>query len=263
MADEAELDPLIAETWFGEPGICGSCIAWRAETRPGDEIATGSCRLRPELGRVPADLKKCDRYMQRGGFTYRPDSDSGPKRRRSKTLAVLKRPGGRDETRRPEAPSAPKSPKASREIQTQHGSKPSTERAAPIIRLEVRPKLPFPRAPAPKEIDLGGVTSVPVVRQALVDLVREELMKSRREMHPKFKGGVVRVVPTSGSAREIPADRFFAHLDRLLSSLSALEAKVVGLEDSEEMKRQVTGIRGSFTTFNVMFAYKDEGFTGT
>ncbi|MBI2373455.1 MAG: hypothetical protein HYV07_05595 [Deltaproteobacteria bacterium] len=257
VADESELDPLDAELWFREPGVCGSCLAWRSETREGDEIATGTCRLRPELGRVPADLKKCDRYMQRGGFTYRPNDQPAPKRRRAKTLAILKRPSGvREEARRAEvrAPRAPVS-------RVSEANVPASEPA--LIRIERKERLPKPRGPAPKEIDLGTLKSVPVIRQAMVELVREELSKKHRELHPKFKGGAARVVPTEGSAVELPVDRLFSMLERLLVSLEELEGALGKLEEADESRKQLAQIRGSFTTFNVLFSYRDEGFIGT
>ena len=248
VTDEQELDPLDPEGWFREPNVCGSCIAWRCEARDGDEIATGPCRLRPELGRIPADLKKCDRYMQRGGYTYRPNDAAAPSRRRSKTLSVIKRPGAEPESRPAKA-----SPKSTPSVGSNEPPR--------VVRLEVRPKLPFPRPTPPKEVELGRLTSLPVVRQALVELVRDEFGRSKREIHPRFKGGTVRAVPTAGAANEIPVEQLFAHLDHVLNSLALLESKLGQLDEAEDMKKQLNGIRGSFTTFNVLFAHRDEGFS--
>src|SRR5690242_13665647 len=86
-------DPMNPAAWYQEPNICGSCIAWRPEEpRPGEDVAAGECKLRPELGRVPATLKKCNIYKPRGQFRYDPSSSSAPSRRKTaKTLKVLRR----------------------------------------------------------------------------------------------------------------------------------------------------------------------------
>src|SRR5687767_9960939 len=87
-----DLDPMDPDSWRQVPNVCGSCIAWRCEeARSGDEIATGACKLRPEMGRVPADLPKCNRYMPRGQFTFTPERiPRSPKRRAAKTLSIVR-----------------------------------------------------------------------------------------------------------------------------------------------------------------------------
>ncbi len=47
-----------------DPEVCGSCIAWKSGT--GADASRGACRLRPELGVVPATLKRCHLYRGRG-----------------------------------------------------------------------------------------------------------------------------------------------------------------------------------------------------
>ena len=89
---KAELDDLDPQRWFGEPDVCGSCIAWRSgEPEPEDEVATGVCRLRPELPRVPATLRRCDLYKPRGQFVYQPTVEPGGRRKRRADARVLRR----------------------------------------------------------------------------------------------------------------------------------------------------------------------------
>ena len=87
----SDRDPKDPDAWREVKDVCGGCIAWR----PGgpteeDDVAMGSCRLRSELGRVPASLQKCDLYKGRGSYVYKPAPE--PRRRaRASAPRVLKR----------------------------------------------------------------------------------------------------------------------------------------------------------------------------
>ena len=114
---------------------------------------------------------------------------------------------------------------------------------------------------------MGADASVPLVRQALVDTVRHEYGRSRRELHTKYaRGGTVKVVDADGQRRSISAERFFSMLDRLQSSLAALEraldgqAESLGPAVSKDLTAQLGRMRGSLTTFNVMFEHKEDHF---
>lgn len=75
------------EVWTETPDVCGSCVAWRAPDvlPPGeDDVPVGSCRLRSEMGRVPAALEKCPLYRARG---------AAPTARRAPARARRKSPG--------------------------------------------------------------------------------------------------------------------------------------------------------------------------
>jgi hypothetical protein len=177
--EDDESDPMDPASWFEEPDVCGSCIAWKPDNpRPGETVAAGSCRLRPELRRVPATMKLCSIYKPRGKFTYEPGRASPKQRRRSRVLNVVQygKDGQPIEVKAP-----PREPRP-----------PVVRRAEPEDALEIREareprepeeprEPPPPRRPAPKEIDLGEMQSMPVVRQALVELKRrpEELQRIR------------------------------------------------------------------------------------
>lgn len=236
-------DPLDPEEWYGVLGVCGSCIAWKpGSTEPGDTRAIGVCKLRPEMGRVPADLKKCPKYMQRGGFTYDPARQSGPTRKRAKTLAVMRRgEDGQLHTREVRAP------------------------APPSFRASSPSSPPPPRAPAPKDIDLGELRSLPVIEQALVELLRGELGKSGRELLARYKGGRVEAHDAEGRIHTRRIEWFFAALDRLASSLDALDTQLdrhrAKLQDTKpELDEAMARIRGSLTTFNALFQHKEDYF---
>ena len=82
--DDNPLDPA---SWYSAPDVCGSCIAWRPTGVDQEaQVASGVCKLRPELSTVPATMAKCTIYKPRGQFRYSADQVSSPKRRRNKVL---------------------------------------------------------------------------------------------------------------------------------------------------------------------------------
>jgi hypothetical protein len=234
--DDRENDPMAPEAWYSEKDVCGSCIAWRPEApKEGDEVATGVCRLRPELARVPASLKLCNLYKPRGQFVYLPSKKAEPTRKRASAPKILRR--------------------------SEEGELISAK-PAPQVVYERREPPPEETYVPPREIDLGEDANLPAVRATFRDLIREELGNSRREMQKKFKGGVVKVAIRTGPYLEHPVDRLFTLLDRLKSSLDVLEEK---LEKNAELKseaEQVKRIRGSFTTFNFIWSDREDYFTG-
>ncbi len=233
--DDRENDPMAPEAWYAEPEVCGSCIAWRpGEAKPGDEVATGSCRLRPELGRVPASLKLCNLYKPRGQFVYLPKKEKEPRRRRAAAPKVLRRSEAGEMVETAPPPVA-------------------------YVRKEAPPEETYV---PPKDIDLGDDASLPAVRATFRDLIREELGNSRREMQRKFKGGSVKVAIRTGPYLEHAPDLLFAVLDRLKSSLDTLEEKLEHHPQLNGEVEQVKRIRGSFTTFNVIWADREDYFTG-
>lgn len=233
--DDRAHDPMAPEAWYGEPNVCGSCIAWRPEEpKEGDEVATGVCRLRPELGRVPASLKLCDLYKARGQFVYTPKRDTGgTRRKRASAVKILKR--------------------------TESGEMVKAPAPAPVRYREPPPEEVYV---PPREIDLGEDAHLPAVRATFRDLVREELGVSRREMAKKYKGGTVKLAVPEGEYLEVSVDVLFSLLDRLKTSLDSLEAKVGAHEALKGEIDNVKRARGSFTTFNVMWADREDYFTG-
>lgn len=254
MANEEEPDPLNPQNWHAVRDVCGSCIAWRPDAaRDSDEIATGVCKLRPEIGRVPADLRKCSKYLPRGQFVYQPGKVPGsPKRRMAKTVSVL-RQGADGELVR---------------STVRADALPASMRPA-VVEVDVADMQSAPRdvrPPAPATIDLGQVTSVEVARYAMIELVRQEHGRPRRELHPRFKGGKVTVTSDAGASQTVPVERFFSMVDRFRSSLDALDgalAKHVSElgTDALELRSQVSRMQGSMTTFNVLLSDRADYFS--
>ncbi len=118
----------------------------------------------------------------------------------------------------------------------------------------------------PREIDLGDGESLPVFKAAIVELMREELGRSDREMLRRYKGGKVLAKTADGKTAEFSAEKFFSVLDRFKSSLHELEEAVRSHPGAvpirEELLPHVRRARGTFTTFNVMYADREDYFSG-
>lgn len=237
MADDK--DPMDPQSWFAEPGVCGSCIAWKSDDpRPGEEVAAGSCRLRAELPRVPATLRKCDLYKARGQFVYQPTASSGSTRRkRSGAAKVMKRSeeGQLVQVRAPVAP-----------------------------RESAGPKMPIERPPSPREVDVG-TDDAKELRRVMVALFRNERSTSR-EMAGRFEGGKTEVTNGSRTTKRIDNERFFGMLESMRSSLEELEDAIVRSDPLLPLVPELTGylrrVQGSFTTFNILYAKRDDYFSG-
>ena len=216
--------------------MCGSCIAWRpTPAQDGDEVATGACRLRPELGRVPATLKLCDLYKPRGQFVYAPTPDkSTSRRRRTAAARVLRRSADGDMVADRSMPPPPSAPAA---------------RPAP-----------------PRTVD-AGTDDAAVVRRVMSELLAHEVSGVRCDLHSRFEGGHVRLVLADGAqGPEVGTDRFFELLNRLKVCLEELEEAIVRkdalLEMTPELVANVRRMQGSLTTFNFLFDDRSDYFSG-
>ena len=225
------------DSWRREPGVCGSCIAWRPEDpRPGEAVASGSCRLRKELPRVPATLKKCSLYKPRGEFVYRPAVVKEPKRRKAAPVTVMRR----DESGELVS-SAP----------------------APTVAYAGPPR---ERPPVPREVDVGTDDRA-VLRGAVRAAVLQDLVESGRGLHGRFEAGKTRVVTADGKlAKEVTNERLFRLLERMRTALEQLEDALVSkdalLDMYPEAHKQLLAVQGSFTTFNFLYERRDDYFTG-
>lgn len=265
-------DPKNPEAWFGEPNVCGSCVAWKPEgTTENDDVAIGLCRLRPEMRRVPASLGKCPKYNQRGGFKYQPRSVPEPTgRRRRAAAAVVKRRNEAGElvdvtpAPRPRAARVPRAKLPGRAALEEARSNGAALDYVPPPPARYRP-FP-PREGRPASVEIEGATS-PLVHAAVAEVFQELLPGRRRDMHSKFRqGGRVTVTDAEGQARTLPAHRFFSYVERLAKTIDVLEEALDTneklVDDADELLSQVRRIRGSFTTFNLLFADREDYFSG-
>lgn len=104
-----------------------------------------------------------------------------------------------------------------------------------------------------------------VLRQVLSD----ELGVGHAEIGARWQGGEMVLKPGKPGTAEksIPLDAFFHKIVMLRDKIRVLEAKINahdGLSDADKVQLQayITGCYGSLTTFNVLFADREDGFKG-
>lgn len=106
-------------------------------------------------------------------------------------------------------------------------------------------------------------------RDVLRDVIREELGLAEVELGGRWVGGEMILKPGKEGTQEkrIPIESLFHKVVMIRDKLRVLEQKVNGHpglsdEDKVQMQQYVTACYGSLTTFNVLFATREEGFTG-
>ena len=106
-------------------------------------------------------------------------------------------------------------------------------------------------------------------RQVLREVLLDELGVREVDMGERWNGGELVLVPGREGTQEkrIPLDVFFKKIVMVRDKLRVLEQKInghKGLRDEEKLQLQqyITGCYGSLTTFNVLFATKEDQFSG-
>lgn len=86
----------------------------------------------------------------------------------------------------------------------------------------------------------------------------------------KWIGGSINILPADPSlqAKEIPMDSFFHKIVMVREKLRVLEQNInnhpkLDDEDRVHLQQYITRCYGSLTTFNVLFAYKEDQFKGS
>jgi hypothetical protein len=107
------------------------------------------------------------------------------------------------------------------------------------------------------------------IKEALREVLREELGAPEIKMMDRWKGGTMTLRPGREglSEKPIPIDAFFHKIVMVRDRLRVLEQKInmhAGLSDADkvEMQQYITRIYGSLTTFNVLFSDRDDWFVG-
>ena len=82
----------------------------------------------------------------------------------------------------------------------------------------------------------------------------------------RFRGGTVQVSGSDGT-RELPIEALWARLLLVRRALERLEvatsSSLLESETRQKVEKDVAGMAGSMTTFNLLFARRDDGFKGT
>jgi hypothetical protein len=106
-------------------------------------------------------------------------------------------------------------------------------------------------------------------RKVLSQVIREELGVRPVELAGKWAGGEIVFKPGKEGLQEkrIPIDSLFHKVVKVRDRLRVLEQRINGhpkLDDEEkvQMQQYVTACYGSLTTFNVLFAEREDQFVG-
>ena len=106
-------------------------------------------------------------------------------------------------------------------------------------------------------------------RDVLREVIREELGVADVELGGRWSGGEMILKPgKEGTAeKRIPIEALFHKIIMIRDKLRVLEQKVnthaqLSAEDKVQLQQYVTQCYGSLTTFNILFADRDDGFTG-
>ena len=204
---------------------CGSCARFVRVIEKID--ANGEVRRVGEclLGVWPAPLystSTCSQYVQRGTFTAKPQAPT----RGGRTF------GGR----------APRERDA---------SGPTDEKLDFVLPEEL--------------LDMNADE----FREVLREVIRDELGVSNTPLGARWEGGEVILKPGKEGTQEkrMPIEALFAKVVMIRDKLRVLEQKLnahtkLTAEEKVGMQQYITGCYGSLTTFNVLFANKNDNFVG-
>lgn len=106
-------------------------------------------------------------------------------------------------------------------------------------------------------------------REILREVLRDELGVGDPALGQRWEGGEVILKPGKEGTQEkrIPIETLFSKIVMIRDKLRVLEQKVnahpkLGSEEKVQMQQYITGCYGSLTTFNVLFANKEDQFVG-
>lgn len=115
----------------------------------------------------------------------------------------------------------------------------------------------------------GGFSLADVERAIATVLDRYNGLEYRVELGEKWEGGIMELKPGRSDlkSKEVPIEAFFHKIVMLRDRLRVLEQNInshTGLSDADKVQLQqyITRIYGSLTTFNILFADKDDYFVG-
>ena len=106
-------------------------------------------------------------------------------------------------------------------------------------------------------------------REVLREVIRDELGVSDPPLGQRWEGGECILKPGKDGTQEkrIPIEQLFSKVVMIRDKLRVLEQKVnahgkLSAEEKVQMQQYITGCYGSLTTFNVLFANKNDNFVG-
>jgi hypothetical protein len=106
-------------------------------------------------------------------------------------------------------------------------------------------------------------------REVLREVIRDELGVGATELGGRWQGGEVVMKPGKDGTAEkrIPIEALFRKIVGIRDKLRVLEQKINGHpkltdEDKVQLEQYITGCYGALTTFNVLFAERNDWFVG-
>ena len=212
-------------------GRCGSCGAFCRVREDPVLGKVGECALEALKPPVKA-LSTCTRYRPKGGGAPAPRPRAAGEPRRYRSLYGPS-PAPRAEPSRPTSPARP----------------------GPAIERRL-----------PREIDID--MDIEDFRRVLREVLEEELGVGDVDLGGRWQGGELVLKPGTSDTQEkrVPLETFFHKIVMVRDKLRVLEAKLnahPGLSDEDKVQLQsyVTACYGSLTTFNVLFARREDGFS--
>jgi hypothetical protein len=106
-------------------------------------------------------------------------------------------------------------------------------------------------------------------KRVLSEVIRDELGVGDVELAGKWEGGemVLKAGREGLQEKRIPIEALFRKVTMIRDKLRVLEQRInthpkLGDDDKVQLQQYVTGCYGSLTTFNVLFANRDDQFVG-
>ncbi len=106
-------------------------------------------------------------------------------------------------------------------------------------------------------------------RRVLSEVIRDELGVGEVEIAGKWQGGEVIIKPGKDGLQEkrIPVEALFRKIVSIRDKLRVLEQRInshpkLGDDEKVQLQQYVTGCYGALTTFNVLFADREDQFVG-
>ena len=106
-------------------------------------------------------------------------------------------------------------------------------------------------------------------RRVLAEVIRDELGVADVELAGRWEGGEMILKPGKEGVQEkrVPLEAFFHKIVMVRDKLRVLEQKInsnpkLADDDKVQLQQYVTGCYGSLTTFNVLFANREDSFVG-
>jgi len=161
------------------------------------------------------------------------------------------------------APAPPPPPRAAGEPRRRTAS---TKTPAPAERPAPEKRALLPQE-LPQEIDIE--MNIDEFRRVLREVLSDELGLGEAEIGKRWEGGTLILKPGKEGTQEkqVPLESFFHKIVMIRDKLRLLEQKLnahESLSEAEKVQLQsyITGCYGSLTTFNVLFARREDSFSG-